>query len=164
MSSKPLPTPAEILAKVQQGASIDIPYPLTDRQFYEAETIYMAAAPSERDITGMASCLSEDFQLHQSPDLPYGGIYKGRSGFKDWSDDMASYFDRLEVVDPQVFEKSGSDSVVVSSTLKLRVRKNGVELVGPLLQAMKVDREKGLLTEIRPFYWDVKGLNEALQK
>ena len=106
----------------------------------------MAAAPSERDITGMASCLSEDFQLHQSPDLPYGGIYKGRSGFKvllhrdnflaqrltsslqDWSDDMASYFDRLEVVDPQVFEKSGSDSVVVSSTLKLRVRKNGVEL------------------------------------
>ncbi|KAF2171962.1 hypothetical protein M409DRAFT_18193 [Zasmidium cellare ATCC 36951] len=147
MSSKSLPTPAQVLAK-----------------FYEAETIYMAAAPKERDIAGMASCLSEDFRLYQSPDLPYGGTYEGRSGFKKWSDDMASYFDRLEVIDPQVFEKSGSDSVVVSSTLKLRVRKNGVELVGPLLQAMKVDREKGLLTEIRPFYWNVKGLNEAVQK
>lgn len=98
-----------------------------------------------------------------------------------WSDDMASYFDRLEVVDPQVFEKSDSDTVIVYSTLKLRVRKNGEDWVKPLIQvsrvsldaerksltsiqAVKVDRGKGFLTEIRPFYWDVKGLNEALSK
>lgn len=42
----------------------------------------MAASSEERDINGMASCLSEGFQLHQSPDLPYGGTYKGHSGFK----------------------------------------------------------------------------------
>lgn len=98
-----------------------------------------------------------------------------------WSDDMASYFDRLEVIDPQVFEKSDSDTVIVYSTLKLRVRKNGEDWVKPLIQAgradqdagsrlltiiqaVKVDREKGFLTEMRPFYWNVKGLNETLKK
>lgn len=47
---------------------------------------------------------------------------------------MASYFDRLDVADAQVFEKSGSDMLVVASTLKLRVRKNGEQWEKPLLQ------------------------------
>jgi hypothetical protein len=27
---------------------------------------------------------------------------------------------------------------------------------------MKVDKQKGVITEMRPFYWDVEGLNAAL--
>ncbi|EME88407.1 uncharacterized protein MYCFIDRAFT_192586 [Pseudocercospora fijiensis CIRAD86] len=139
-------TPAEILQK-----------------FYDAETIYMAASPENRDFAnGMGKTLSPNLKLYQSPDLPYGGVFEGHAGFQDWSQRMASYFDKLEVTDPQVFEQAGSDAVIVASTLKLRVRKTGKDLVNPLLQKISVDREKGVITEIRPFYWDVKGLNEAL--
>lgn len=53
---------------------------------------------------------------------------------QQWSDDMASYFDKLDVIDPQVFERSGSDMIIVSSTLKLRVRKNGEQWEKPLVQ------------------------------
>ncbi|CAK3898328.1 Hypothetical predicted protein [Lecanosticta acicola] len=146
MASTSLPTPAEILQK-----------------FYAAETVYMASAPSERDFAGMASTLAPDLELHQSPDLPWGGEFKGHSGFLKWSETMASYFNRLEVTDPQIFEQKDSDAVLVYSTLKLRVKKNGKEWARPLAQFVRVDRVRGVITEIRPFYWDVKGLKEALE-
>ncbi|KXT12138.1 hypothetical protein AC579_10394 [Pseudocercospora musae] len=94
------------------------------QQFYDAETIYMAASPENRDFTsGMGKTLSPYLKLYQSPDLPYGGVFEGHAGFQEWSQTMASYFDKLEVMDPHVFEQAGSHSVIVASTLKLRVRK-----------------------------------------
>ena len=124
----------------------------------------MAASPGDRDFAGMAATLSPDMKLVQAPDLLWGGVYHGHAGFQKWSETMASYFDGLEVTDPQVFEQSGSDSVVVHSVLKLRVRKNGEKLERPLIQIIKVDRVKEVITEITPFYWDVKGLNETLEE
>ncbi|USW56494.1 Putative NTF2-like domain superfamily protein [Septoria linicola] len=107
--SSPLPTAAEIL-----------------QRFYDAETIYMAAAPKDRDFAnGMGKHLCKDMKLVQSPDLPYGGTYEGHVGFQQWTEAMASYFDRLDVTDPQLFEQSGSDTIIVKSFLKLRVRKTG---------------------------------------
>ncbi|KAK4636849.1 uncharacterized protein CLAFUR5_00822 [Fulvia fulva] len=146
-SNKTLPTPAEIL-----------------QRFYDAETIYMVALPQKRDFSGMAATLSPDMKLVQSPDLLWSGIFHGHAGFQKWSETMASYFNGLEVTDAQVFEKSGSDSVVIHSVLKLRIRKNYKRLERPLVQVVKVDRAKGVIVEITPFYWDVKGLNEILPK
>ena len=36
------------------------------------------------------------------------------------------------------------------------------ELLEPLIQWIKVDRDAGTIKEIRPFYWNVRGVNEAL--
>lgn len=95
-------------------------------QFYDAETIYMAAAPEDRGFAnGMGKHLSPDLKLVQSPDLLYGGTYEGHKGFQQWTEAMASYFDRLDVTDPQLFEQAGSDMMIVKSFLKLRVRKTG---------------------------------------
>lgn len=131
-------------------------------RFYAAERNYMAESAEKRDFSGMAATLSPDMRLLQSPDLPYGGEYTGHAGFLTWSEAMAARFDKLDVVDPKVFE--GGDEVIVKSTLKLRVRGTGEELARPLLQSVKVDLEKEVITEIVPFYWDVKGLNEALAR
>ena len=75
---------------------------------------------------------------------------------------MSRYFDVVDVQNPQVLENT--DTVVVVSTLKLRVRRTHEEWSAPFTQVVKVDPEKGVITEIRPFYWDVRGLNEILTR
>lgn len=131
-------------------------------KFYAAERIYMAATPSNRDFSGMAATLSPNIRLVQSPDLPYGGVFEGHSAFLKWSQEMASRFDKVDVSDSKVLESG--DDVVVLSTLKLKVRGSGEAVENPFVQKVTVDREEGVITEIRPFYWDVAGLNAALQR
>lgn len=146
MSEKTPPTAVEIL-----------------NRFYATERIYMSAPPDKRDFTGMAATLSPTMTLHQSPDLPYGGTYSGHEGFLNWSQEMAERFDVVDVQNPRVLE-GGGDEVVVLSELKLRVRRTAEEWLKPFAQVVKVDRAQGAITEIRPFYWDVKGLNDVLGK
>lgn len=107
---------------------------------------------------------SSRVQLINARRRSWGGVYEGRTGFQRWSEAMASYFDKLEVQDPKVFERSEGDTVVTASTLHLRVRKTGEEWVKPLVQLVRVDREKEVIVEIRPFYWDVAGLNATIAK
>lgn len=73
---------------------------------------------------------------------------------------MASYFDQLEA---QLFERAAAgDTIIVQVLVKARVRKTGKPIETPMLQVVKVDREKEVITEIRPCCWDVGGLNKAL--
>lgn len=130
------------------------------KRFYAAERIYMAQPAESREFGDLGKTLAANCKVHQSPDMPYGGEYEGHAGFMKWSEAMASCFDKMEVIEPSILD-NGKD-VIVLSTLKIRVRKSGEELHDPLIQAVKVDREKGLITEIRPFYWNVRGMNEAL--
>lgn len=144
-----LPSAAEILA-----------------EFYEAETIYVAASEHDRDFDGgMGSVLAPDMKAHHSADLPWGGIYEGRAGFKQLFEKMSGYFSSLDVLEPKVFESADAtkaDQVVVLSTLKVTMRESGKSWIGPLAQSVTVDREKGWITEIRTFFWNVAGLNQAL--
>lgn len=129
-------------------------------RFYAAERLYMASPAEKRDFTELSMTLSPEVLVHQSPDMPYGGEYKGHEGFLKWSEAMATCFDRMEVSDRSVMHNGGE--VVVTSTLRMRVRKSGEEVIGPLIQWIKVDRDAGTIKEIRPFYWNVRGVNEAL--
>ena len=130
--------------------------------FYAAERIYMSAPESSRDFSGIAATLSPDFQLEQTSALPYAGTYIGPSGMQDWGVQMSSYFSVVDVRDAEVFERQGSNRVVVLSTLHLKVRSTGEEFDQPFCQTVSVDLEKGVMTEMRPFYWDVKDLNGKL--
>jgi ketosteroid isomerase-like protein len=126
--------------------------------FYANERIYMSQ--SNPDPSLLAKTLSPHVKLYQTPDLPYGGTYEGIEGFLAWGKEMSSYFDHVDVKPTKVLEDG--DDVVVLSTLHLRVRKTGKDLIGPFAQHVKVDRVEGKIVEMRPFYWDVRGLNEAL--
>ncbi|KAF2239341.1 hypothetical protein EV356DRAFT_502372 [Viridothelium virens] len=110
----------------------------------------------------MAATLASDVKLIHSPDVPYGGVYEGPEGFRKWAEEMSRYFDIVDVQNPQVLENG--DLVVVVSNLKLRVRESQQEWENPFTQVIKVDRQKGVITEIRPFYWDLKGLNAVLRR
>jgi uncharacterized protein len=129
-------------------------------RFYDAERIYMAASPSEADPAVLAASLSPDVKLIQSPDLPYGGTFEGVEGFLDWARQMNALFSGVDVTEPEILE--GVDKAVVLSTVHFTVRRTGEVLTRPLVQVVKVDRERGVITEMKPVYWDVEGLKKAL--
>ena len=129
-------------------------------RFYQAERRYMSSPPEARDFSELAISLSPEMILHQSPDMPCGGEYQGHAGFMKWSEGMAACFDAMVVTNPVVLEKD--DEYVVSSTLRLRFRQSGEEIVDPLIQMVKIDRERGQIKEVRAFYWNVRGINEAI--
>lgn len=132
------------------------------QSFYDAERIYMSAPETTRDFSGMAKTISPDMKLYQTPALPYGGTYISPDGFQDWSRKMVSHFSAIDVQDPEVFEKEGSDKIVVVSSVRFVARNSGEELRHPLAQIVRVDLEKGVMTEMRLMYWDVAGVNQAL--
>ncbi|KAH7310512.1 hypothetical protein B0I35DRAFT_514582 [Stachybotrys elegans] len=123
--------------------------------FYDAERVYMAASESERDFSPIAALFSSDFRLEQTSGLPYAGTYIGPEGLQEWAVQMANWFDVVDVQNPEIMERPGSDRVVSVSTLRLRVRVTQETLEYPLVQVVKVDLSAGLITGIQPFYWDV---------
>ncbi|CAF3517172.1 hypothetical protein SNK03_007299 [Fusarium graminearum] len=131
--------------------------------FYDAERVYMASSPEERDFSGMAATLSKEVKLKQTSGLPYAGEYVGPEGFQKWAEDMANYFDKVDVQNPEIFEREGSNRIISLGYLHLRVRKTGEELKWPLCQVMTVDLEAGVIKSIMPFYWDVYALNKAIE-
>ncbi|GAB7358294.1 hypothetical protein MBLNU230_g2368t1 [Neophaeotheca triangularis] len=130
------------------------------QRFYTAENKYMSSPPETRDINSILAVVSTHFTLHQSPDLPYGGVYTGHSGMAAWYEEFVNDFNRVDVTDVRILERG--DEVVVLSHLTLRVRKTGEELSWPLVQHARVDWREEKLVEMRPFYWNVRLFNEAL--
>lgn len=130
--------------------------------FYRAETKYLQTPEPERDFGVIGAVIGPTCKLYQSSGLPYAGTYDGPEGMEEWVRQMALYFDRLEVQNPQIFEQAGSSQVMVLSTLYLRVRKSGQELSYPFAQAFTMDLEAGTIVEVRPFYWDIHDLNAAV--
>ncbi|KAI9148065.1 hypothetical protein HJFPF1_11887 [Paramyrothecium foliicola] len=130
--------------------------------FYGAERVFTTATPESRDFSGIAAVLSPDIQLEQPSGLPYAGVYKGPQGILDWISKAGQWFDKIDVQNPEFFEREGSDRIAVLSTVNYTVKSTGEELYFPFSQTFTVDLEKGVITEIRPFYWDVHALNKAI--
>nr|POF24706.1 hypothetical protein CFP56_71681 [Quercus suber] len=130
-------------------------------RFYAAERVYMSAPADSRDSSSFMACLSPTIKLSQSPDLPWGGESEGHEAFMRWGEAMAKRFDVLDVRDPKVFE-NGDDAVLVYSTLHLRARETGKVWEKPLVQLVRVDVDREVITEMKPFYWDVQGLRKFL--
>ena len=122
-------------------------------RFYAAERIYMAAGGvlAGASFDGIGATLHPDVQLHQSPDLPWGGEWHGYEAYKGWSVEMSRYFDVVDVQDAQFL--TTDNQVVVLCTLVTRSRNTGRTLSAPMVQVVTV--EDGQITEFRPFYWNV---------
>ena len=77
----------------------------------------------EASFDGIAATLSLDVNLHQSPDLPFGGEYVGHQQYEQWAIAMSAIFDTLEVTEQEWFENG--DKVVVICRFKTHSRING---------------------------------------
>ena len=131
------------------------------RRFYAAEAAYMQAGGAARgaDFGPIAATLDPDVVLHQSPDLPWGGEFRGHDGYADWARQMSDAFDRLEVDGEQMFVSG--DTVMSAFRFRTRSRANGRELDAPMAQVVTV--RNGLIVDFRPYYWNVPDYQAALE-
>ena len=127
-------------------------------RFYKAEATYMKSEDPS-DFSEMRRTLSENVVLHQSPDLPFGGEYIGHQGYERWAIAMKAIFDKLEVSEQEFFE--ADDKVVVLCQFTTRSRLNGLTQDFPMVQAVTV--REGVITDFRPFYWNVPAYSAAAQ-
>ena len=129
------------------------------RRFYEAEATYMqAGGPSAgASFDAMAETLDPNVVLHHSPDLPWGGDWRGHEGFEGWASKMSELNEELEVQEPRFFPND--DAVLVTLTLVVRARATGTVVSAPMIQAVRVDGDR--ISDFRAFYWNVSQYLEA---
>ena len=129
-------------------------------RFHEAENAYMNAGGGDvgASFAAMAATLDpEVVVLHQSPDLPWGGEFRGHQGYENWARQMSRAFDRLEVKDTRFF--TDGDTVVIICRLVTQARVTGETLDLPMSQTVRV--RGGRIAEFRPFYWNVPAYRAA---
>ena len=129
-------------------------------RFYGTEADYMNAggAAAGADFTAMAATLAPDVVLHQSPDLPWGGDFRGHAGYEDWARQMSAAFDQLEVRDRRFFAEG--DTVVITCRLVTRSRTTRATLDLPMAQVVRVSEDR--IIEFRPFYWNVPAYRDVV--
>ena len=125
----------------------DTPRRVLER-FFEAERRYMQESGSFAEF---AATLADDVVLHQSPDLPWGGLYVGPKRYEEWARAMNAVFDRVDMQEVEFYEKE--DKVVVVGRLVTRIRATGETMNEPMTQVITV--KDGKITDFRPFYWNV---------
>ncbi len=121
-------------------------------RFYAAEQTYMQTEHGgEASFDAVQATLDPEVVLHQSPDLPYGGEFKGHEGYRKWADAMRAIFDRVDARNPEFYENG--ETVVITCDLVTRARRTGEEMRLPMAQVVTV--RDGKIVEFRPFYWNV---------
>ena len=130
------------------------------RRFHRAEDAYMnAGGPAGgASFDAMAATLDPEVVLHQSPDLPWGGDYRGHAGYEDWARRMSAAFDQLAVRDARFL--AADDTVVILCRLVTRSRRTGAVLDLPMAQTVCVRADR--IVEFRPFYWNVPAYRAAV--
>ncbi|MFI1385167.1 nuclear transport factor 2 family protein [Embleya sp. NPDC020886] len=127
--------------------------------FFAAEAAYIGAGGRGRaSFAELAACLAPDVVMYQAPGLPYGGPRYGPSGIEDFMAAMSEAWREMEFLE-QRFAVDG-ESVAILNRGLLTARATGRVLDTWVMQMITV--RDGLITEIRPFYWDTKAVDAAL--
>lgn len=126
--------------------------------FYKAESAYLRAGGG--DFAAIAATLDPECVIYQPASLPYGGEWRGHSGFEDWMQRFTRIWASMEVTNP---EQISMENIVISrSHVYAERRGSGERLDWPLLQYFKF--HEGLIAELWPFYWDTAALIDQLQR
>lgn len=103
------------------------------------------------------ACVAEDFTTVEAPDLPFGGVSRGKSAVKE-SFEVLQQQTNLTGVDT-IETTAGGDYVISLIDLVTRAE-DGSELRLHLAETMRfVD---GLIVEVRPFYFDHDAVRRAV--
>ncbi|MYW03994.1 DUF4440 domain-containing protein [Streptomyces sp. SID3343] len=128
-------------------------------RFFAAEAAYIAGGGRGRaDFGDLAACLAPDVVMYQAPGLPYGGPRHGPAGIEDFMAAMGEAWRELEFLD-QRFVVEGETAAILNRG-RLTARATGRVLETWVMQMITV--RDGLISEIRPFYWDTKAVDAAL--
>ena len=143
--------PEELAVKTNQQSPFE-----TLQRFYKEESAYLEAP--ENGFAGIAATLDPECVIYQPASLPYGGEWKGHSGFEEWMKAFSQQWDSLEVTSPDLYPHG--DVIVSRSHVYAIAKSSGRKVDWPLLQFFRIC--DGKILELRPFYWDTAALLSAL--
>ena len=113
------------------------------------------------DFEGIKRILAADAIYNQADGLPYGGTYIGFEQLIGMFAKAQTYFDLRIVGEPVYFiSESSPDAVIINFTIKCVSKKTKKEITMPIAEYFKV--KDGLITDIRPFYFDTKTFSNFL--
>ena len=125
-------------------------------RFYKAESAYLAAGGG--DFSWIAATLDPECVIYQPHSLPYGGEWRGHSGFELWMRSFTKTWAFLAVTDAE--QMVMGDVVISRSHVYAERRGSGEKFDWPLLQYFKF--RESLILELWPFYWDTATLISQL--
>ncbi len=109
------------------------------------------------DMAAMMALLAPNVVVHEAEGLPYGGVYHGHAGMGALFQKIFGIIKEFRVVAEDFFV---SGNVVVAQIRVLGLgRTTGQAINMPVLEMWTL--ENGLVTEIRPFYWDTAEFRRA---
>lgn len=102
------------------------------------------------DWTACEALLSPDLVIHEADGLPYAGTYRGRDALQRLHGIVMAHWQDPEI---EFHAMTAGDGHVVSLvTFHLTSKATGKRATMPLAEMFRIDQ--GLVTEIRPFYFD----------
>ena len=114
------------------------------------KTFYRRAP--QADWPAVTPLLHPDFEIIESPALPFSGHYQGLEGLKALGRTLVANYSRFQPTPQSYYE--GSDGVVARVTLSAIVRDGGRSFDTEIAECFGFT--DGLIREIRPFYWDAR--------
>lgn len=115
----------------------------------------MFAAFGEGDFETVATYLHPDLIITEADCLPYSGVFRGPEGYIELATKVFATWDDLSVSQEAMLAEG--DLLVVVSKFKGKT-KAGVSFTMPMTEAFYFT--DGLVSEIRPYYFDTHKLAE----
>jgi ketosteroid isomerase-like protein len=114
-----------------------------------------------RDFAAMSKIISKDNIYTQAEGLPYGGTYVGFEELTKMFTKASSYFDLKIEKEPVYYSNPNDNNIIISFTIRCTAKTTGKDIVMPILEHFEV--RDGLITAIRPFYFDTKMFSEFVK-
>lgn len=114
-----------------------------------------------RDFKTMSEIIAPGAIYHQAEGLPYGGTF---IGFENWTKmftHASTFFDLQIETEPTYFTSATEDGVLIHFTIKCTAKKSGKVISMPIAEYFEV--KDGLITGIRPFYFDTKKFSDFIK-
>jgi uncharacterized protein len=130
-----------------------MPTPQTNVELIEE----LYSAFSQRDLPAIFSALAPDVEVSQSPALPWGGVYRGVEGFREFFSKLTSQITPALAIERYI--DAGEDVVAIGRT-QGTVNNGGRSFDVPVVHVWRL--REGKVVRFQP-YIDVPTMQAALE-
>jgi len=114
------------------------------RDVEKVEEVYRAFG--NRDLQSVTMLMSNDVEIRQSPELPWGGSYRGHDGVKTFLAKLSEHLENRLTIEGVI---DAGEQVVVSGRTSGKARSTGLEFDIPFAHVWTV--QEGLITRFEPY-------------
>ncbi len=113
------------------------------------------AATAAANDDAMLAILHPRLRVVEAESLPYGGVMEGRDNFTQFTKRVFKTWKNTRIITEELIEDG--NKVVVVATMSGESKTSETHFTMPIAEIWTFDSD-GLVTEIKPFYFDTKKL------